>query len=95
MKKKQDFKLIEGEFTPQDAKEVLINLYTSKINFHLMKNFSFSERFGKDDETANKRIPELKNSMAIISAIVEKAIDKQKTLIITATVNIKFADKRK
>lgn len=95
MKKKQDFKLIEGEFTPQDAKEVLINLYTSKINFHLMKNFSFSERFGKDDETANKRIPELKKSMAIISAIVEKAIDKQKTLIITATVNIQFADKRK
>ena len=58
MKKKQDFKFIEGEFTPQDAKEVLIDLYTSKINFHLMKNFSSSERFGKDDKTASKRIPE-------------------------------------
>ncbi len=90
MKKKQEFKLIEGEFTPQDAKEVLINLYTSKINFHLMKNFSSTERFGKMDETASKRIPQLKESMTIISAIIQEATDKKKKLKVTATVNIEF-----
>ena len=61
MKKKQELKLIEGEFTPQDAKEILTNLYTSKLNFHLMKNFSSMERFGKSDDLSNKKIPELKN----------------------------------
>ena len=91
MKKKQEFKLIEGEFTPQDAKEVLTNLYTSKLNFHLMKNFSSTERFGKSDETSNKKIPELKKSMAIISAIIEEATSKKKKLIVNATVNIEFA----
>ena len=90
MKKKQEFKLIEGEFTPQDAKEVLTNLYTSKLNFHLMKNFSSTERFGKSDETSNKKIPELKKSMAIISAIIEEATSKKKKLIVNATVNIEF-----
>ena len=88
MKKKHEFKLIAGEFTPQDAKEVLMNLYTSKINFHLMKNFSSMERFGKNDETADKRIPELKSSMKAIAAIIEEASDQQKKLLVTATVNI-------
>lgn len=95
MKKKQEFKLIEGEFTPQDAKEVLTNLYTSKLNFHLMKNFSSTERFGKSDETSNKKIPELKKSMAIISAIIEEATSKKKKLIVNATVNIEFAPTKK
>ena len=95
MKKKQEFKLIEGEFTPQDAKEVLTNLYTSKLNFHLMKNFSSTERFGKSDETSNKKIPELKKSMAIISAIIEEATNKKKKLIVNATVNIEFAPTKK
>ena len=95
MKKKQEFKLIEGEFTPQDAKEVLTNLYTSKLNFHLMKNFSSTERFGKSDETSNKKIPELKKSMAIISTIIEKATSKKKKLIVNATVNIEFAPTKK
>ena len=95
MMKKQEFKLIEGEFTPQDAKEVLTNLYTSKLNFHLMKNFSSTERFGKSDETSNKKIPELKKSMMIISAIIEKATSKKKKLIVSATVNIEFAGVKK
>lgn len=95
MKKKQELKLIEGEFTPQDAKEILTNLYTSKLNFHLMKNFSSTERFGKSDDLSNKKIPELKKSMAIISAIIEEATNKKKKLIVNATVNIEFAPTKK
>ena len=95
MKKKQELKLIEGEFTPQDAKEILTNLYTSKLNFHLMKNFSSMERFGKSDDLSNKKIPELKKSMAIISAIIEEATSKKKKLIVNATVNIEFAPIKK
>ena len=95
MKKKQEFKLIEGEFTPQDAKEVLTNLYNSKINFHLTKNFSSTERFGKNDETASKKIPQLRKSIKAITSIIQKATDKKKKLIVTATVNIEFGDEKK
>jgi len=95
MKKKHELKLIEGEFTPLDAKEILISLYSSKLNFHQMKDFSSTERFGKKDELATKRIPELKESMAVISAIVEEATNKKKKLIVTAAVNIEFAATKK
>ncbi|MBC7509289.1 MAG: hypothetical protein H7320_11165 [Ferruginibacter sp.] len=45
-----------------------------------MKNFSSTERFGKNDETADKRIQELKKSMIVISAIIQEATDKKKIL---------------
>ncbi|WP_394771882.1 hypothetical protein [Mucilaginibacter sp.] len=95
MKKKQEFKLIEGEFTPQDAKEVLTNLYSSKINFHTMKNFSANERFGKNDEVAARKIPKLKESLAIISSIIQKADEKNKTLVITAIINVELIPVKK
>jgi len=95
MKKKQEFKLIEGEFTPQDGKEVLMSLYSSKLSFHQMKDFSSTERFGKNDETASKRIPELKKNMTVISAIIQEATDKKENLIVTATVDIEFAGIKK
>ena len=95
MNKKQEFKLIEGEFTPQDAKEVLTNLYSSKINFHQMKNFSANERFGKNDELASKKIPKLKESLAVISAIIQKADEKNKILVITAIVKVELIPVKK
>ncbi len=95
MKKKQEFQLIEGEFTAQDAKEILTNLYNSKINFHLMKNFSSNERFGKNDEMASKKIPKLKDSLASISAVIQKVNEKNRSLIITATVKIELVPTNK
>ena len=95
MKKRQTLKLIDGEFSAQDAKEVLLSLYSSKLNFHQMKDFSSNERFGKNDETASKRIPELKESMTAISAIIQDATIKKKNLIVTATVNIEFTGFKK
>ena len=94
MKKNHDFKLIEGVFTPQDAKEVLISLYSSKLNFHEMKNFSSNERLGKNDETSTKRIPELKKSILDITEIIENAVKKKRKLILTAVVNIQVTDSK-
>ena len=94
MKKRQDFKLVKGVFTPRDAREVLMDLYSSKVNFHLMKNFSSNERLGKDDKTAMKRIPELKKSIAKISEIIAKASDLKQRLSVTAVVTIEPAGKK-
>jgi len=95
MKKVQTLKLIDGEFSAQDAKEVLMSLYSSKLNFHQMKDFSSTERFGKNDETAIKRIPELKESMTVIAAIIQEATDTKNNLLVTASVNIEFAGIKK
>lgn len=95
MAKKQAFQLIEGEFTPQEAKEVLTNLYNSKINFHKLKNFSSTERFGIPDETAGKRIQALKESLSHISDIIEEAAEQKKHLVIAATINIEPVNVKK
>ena len=56
MLKNKKLKLIEGKFLHDEAKEILRNIFSAKINFHQMKNFSSQERFGKDDKTAVKKI---------------------------------------
>ena len=62
MKIKEPIKLIEGKFSPEDAKEVLLELINHKINFHYLKNFSSEERFGQSIEGSKKRIEYLKEA---------------------------------
>lgn len=54
MNTEKKYSLIDGDFTPKQAEEILRDLYTSKIQFHQMKNFSSIERFGKEDEVSIK-----------------------------------------
>ncbi len=88
MKKKQTLRLIDGTFTASEAKEVLMNVFSSKIQFHQRKNFSSKERFGKDDEVAVRRMPELKNSLHKIAELFSEAESKHYVLTITSDVNI-------
>ncbi len=50
MKKNEALSLIDGKFSATDARELLMNLFLSNIQFHQMKNVSSQERFGKDDK---------------------------------------------
>lgn len=95
MKAKNVFTLIDGEFSTADGKELLTNLYSDKIQFHQMKNFSSNERFGRDDETAIKRIPELRECIKNISSVVKEAESKKKNLIIKSVINISFSKSEK
>ena len=63
MNKEKNYSLIDGEYTPKQAEEILRDLYASKIQFHQMKNFSSIERFGKEDEVSVKRIPQLESAL--------------------------------
>ena len=56
----KDFKLIEGEFTAHDAKDVLIALFTEKINYHNRKIFSDEIRHGIQDSKSLERLRTLK-----------------------------------
>ena len=73
MKTKYNLKLIDGQFTAAEAKEVLINVFSSKIQFHQSKNFSSLERFGKEDKIASKRLPQLKDTLEQIQHIFSAA----------------------
>jgi hypothetical protein len=91
MKTTEKIMLIDGNFSPTEAKELLMNLFINKINFHEKKNFSSHERYGKEDETATRRIPELKESIETILQIINEATAQNQNIEITSTVNVQFS----
>ncbi len=95
MKNNEVLSLIDGKFSATDARELLMNLFSSKIQFHQMKNFSSQERFGKDDKLAAKKIPILKENVEILSEILKKAEKQKGKLIIKAMVEISFSTPKK
>jgi len=91
MKNIKELKLIEGNFSPDEAREILMNVFLGKIQFHQNKKFSSEERFGKEDINAVNRILELKKSMIIISELIDIAKQNNETLKITSEVKIQLS----
>lgn len=92
MNKNENLSLIEGKFTPEEAREILINIFSKKVNFHERRNFSSQERFGKDDPIALKRIPELKQSIEKITTLMSEAGANDKQVVISSQINIQLVD---
>ncbi|MBK9419651.1 MAG: hypothetical protein IPN44_01195 [Flavobacteriales bacterium] len=90
MKQPESFTLLNGCFTAQDAKEVLMSVFQAKIHFHQMQNFSSQERFGREDVMALKRIPELKKNLQGILEVIAQAAATNMKLNVTSEVNIEF-----
>lgn len=88
MKNNKTLTIIDGKFTYAEAKEILMDILSSKINFHCLKNWSSQERFGKDDNIAQKRIPALRNEMKKLEGILAEAKAKNKTLKVKSDINI-------
>lgn len=92
MKKIETINLIDGDFTSEEAEEILLNMLLTKIQFHKLKNFSSQERFGKEDPTAIKRIPALNEELKKLSLIMLDAKSKHKKLSIRSEIQISFID---
>lgn len=92
--KSKALKLIEGEFQAQEAKEILLNVFHAKINFHQRNNFSSLERLGKEDPIAQKRIPDLKKELTRLEKILIEAESKNKKLAINSEITISFSEER-
>jgi hypothetical protein len=92
MNKIEQLTLIEGEFSVNEAKEILNSIFSSKINFHNIKNWSAQERFGKDDAIAQKRIPALKTEMKKLEEILAEAKANNKKLVLSSEITISSVD---
>ena len=92
MNKSEKLTFIDGKFDHEEAKGILMNVFSTKINFHELKNFSAQVRMGKDDETSMKRLPDLKQSMQKLEILLNEAELKNKKLTIISEVNITFSD---
>lgn len=86
----QKLKLIEGEFTSEEFKEVLSNLYSNKIKFYERKDFSSLIRSGKNDLIAIKKIDELNQSVKQFLEIFSRAEADNQKLIVLSEIQIIF-----
>jgi len=92
MTEKEPYKLIDGVFVPSEAREVLSELLSFKINFHNMKNFSSEERFQKPDEHSNERLADLKDTKTKLMALVDEAEKSNSKIKINSKILVEFID---
>ncbi|KYP13618.1 hypothetical protein [Flavihumibacter sp. CACIAM 22H1] len=86
--REKDFNLVDGCFTNADAKEILATLFSDKIHFHQLRNFSHEERFGKPDAHAMERIPVLKKTLQETLAFLQ-TYEEETEFEILADIRIK------
>ena len=88
----QHLTLIDGTFAPTEARKLLSDLISRKINYHQLEMFSNEERFGKDISNSKKRIEALKRTKDELKTIVEYAIKNQYKLQVNSFIDIKFVE---
>jgi hypothetical protein len=82
--------LIKGDFSPEEASEIVHDLFSKKINFHEVKSFSKLIREGVEDHKSAERIVELKADKKSAKELINEAEASGKTLRITSTVHIEL-----
>ncbi len=88
MKKTETIELIKGTFTPNEAREILLQMLNSKINFHNLKNWSSRERFGKPDAYSEQRLKHLEESRMKVQMLLSNSNNKEKIIIINSSIEI-------
>ena len=83
---------MDDYFTHDEAKEIIMNMFSSKLNFHNIKNWSSQERFGKNDAIAQEKIPALRNEMKRLEEILIEAKTKNKKLVVSSAINIELLE---
>lgn len=81
-------KLINNQFTPEEAKELLLTLINDKIRFHSTKNFSSEIRTGVSENQSRQRIKELEEAKKQIIELVQKAEEMNLVLDVESSINI-------
>ena len=92
MKQPKSFKLIDGQFSPSEAAQVINALISSKINYHSMQRFSNVERFGKDASHSEKRIAALKKLKLSINKVFDAAEKKGSKIKMDGFIDVTVVD---
>ena len=90
MEQPQIFKLIDGTFSATDARSVLAAIVSAKINFHSLKQFSETIRFGDDMSQSAQRISELKKLNEELNTLLDEATLQGLHLKINGNIEIRL-----
>ena len=80
--------LIDGVFSSDDARSILMALIEHKIQFHERDGLSKKERLGKTDESGARRIRQLQQTKADLTDLIDAAGDSAERLAIRCTIEI-------
>ncbi|WP_029038803.1 hypothetical protein [Salinimicrobium xinjiangense] len=84
----KNLKLIDGTFSPADARDILLNMIGSKIQFHNNRDFSSEIRIGSSDKSSRVRLAELRETREQIISFLENAEREGSTVIINSSVSL-------
>lgn len=90
VKEKIEVSLIEGQFDPNEALDILQNLISQKVNFHLVRNFNSEVRFGVKEKKSLDRIKALQEANIEIQEVIQKAAKEGQNLSIKANIQIEL-----
>ena len=85
---KLTFDLINGTFLPEETMEIINHIIQKKINFHELRNFSESIRFGMNNENSSHRINALISHQTELANYIKNSIESNQVLEIKATISI-------
>lgn len=88
----QKFILIEGTFSPEDAREILFELISSKIKFHHREAFGIQTRTNGDISHSEKRVEELKASRQKMDDIIDFAARHQLKMKLSGEIKITLSE---
>lgn len=80
--------LIRGVFSHSEAKEILLDIIRSKINFHNMRNWSSEERFSKPDAFSKERLAELQLTRELLKTYFNEACSLDKKIRIKCQIEM-------
>ncbi|MCY2688453.1 hypothetical protein [Salinimicrobium sp. TH3] len=82
----KNLKLIDGTFSPAEARDILLNMIGSKIHFHNKRDFSSKIRIGSSDRSSRVRLDELRETREHIISFLEKAEREGSTVSIKSSI---------
>lgn len=86
----QKFLLISGQFSAEEAKEVLTCLISSKLSFHSKKKMRSFEHTGQVDQKSLERIRALEKMRLEILKLIEEGEKKGCSFNIHSDINVKL-----
>lgn len=90
LKKMNEYKLVNGEFSAEEAQKIIMSLINSKIDFHNLIAFSNHIRFNNDVNASQKRIEELTASKDEIIELIRKGNQYGHRFKIKSTISIEL-----
>jgi hypothetical protein len=90
--KKLEVKFITGEFSQEDARELLLNIISKKIQFHSVDSHRLWEKNANEDSSAKKRFEELQFSRAQVLQLLTSQSTQGKKIKINSIIEIEVLD---